>query len=258
MRSTLERLRGAPLGRALIAAVLLSLLASAPASAQRGVRARDERARSLFREGLEFADHDDWERAVQRFRAALELRDTPAIRFNLARSLSRMGRLLEALDELANVLANREVQEDVRTMAQSLRTELEPRLGQLVVVVQNAEDDTHVTVDGRALARERFGLPTPTDPGVRVARLMRGTAQLDLEEVDVPEGGLSRVVLEGVGSAVTIAPPAAANDDALIWGLIAGGLVVAAALAITLGVVFGMGANQPSMGDFSPPILEFE
>ena len=44
----------------------------------------------------------EWERAVQRFRVALEHRESAPVRYNLAISLARMGRLVEAIAEPYN------------------------------------------------------------------------------------------------------------------------------------------------------------
>lgn len=243
--------------------VLTLWSAAAPCAAQ---EAEDEgttaRARQLFAEGLELADGGDWERAVQRFRRALDLREAAPVRFNLATSLANMGRLVEALAELNAVLSDPEADEAVRASATALRDELRPRLGGLVVEVQGDIEDAHVTVDGRPW--EAVGDAAPADPGIRVVRLLREMTELDIEEADVVSGEVARVTLEmpGVpesepGSVMDGAAPAAeGGDDGWIWGIAVGAVMVAIGAAVVTGVVLMDQGPATTMGDFMPPTLE--
>jgi tetratricopeptide (TPR) repeat protein len=215
------------------------------------------RARSLFNEGLAYADNGDWDLAVQRFRAALDLRESANIRFNLAQSLVRMGRLVDALEELQRIDADPEVAEELRASAAQLRARLEPRLGRLTVEVAGDASGTHVVIDSRPI--EHSSTAVLTDPGVRITRLLRGMITLDVEEVAVPEGREARVILEvpridplGHGQ-----PRASRGDDALIWGLVIGSIALAAVGAIVAVGVF-LATQAPSNGDFGPPILEID
>ncbi|MEM9319022.1 MAG: tetratricopeptide repeat protein [Pseudomonadota bacterium] len=177
-------------------------VAAAPALAQPegpvigSEQAVSEQARTLFQQGLGFADRGDWERAVERFRHALELRDTPNVRYNLAQSLAQMGRLVEALEELDRVLSFESASDDVREAATSLKADLQPRLGHLLIRVNEELEGSQVTIDGRPIGSPRPPGNVATDPGVRVVRLLRDAEELDVEEVDVPEGGEASVVLE--------------------------------------------------------------
>ena len=227
---------------------------------------RTERARTLFGEGLELADAGDWDRAVHRFRRALELRAAAPIRYNLATSLARMGRLVEALEEVEAILEDPEADEEVQAASRTLQAELTPRLGRLSVTIRGDASGTLVTVDGRPW--ESLGEPIAADPGIRVARLMRDTDELDVEEVDVPEGGAARVQLEvpmptriaAPDLAVTEEPGAEGGDDGLIIGLVVGAGVLAVGAAVLIGVLVGtsQGGPSPRMGDFMPGVLEFE
>jgi hypothetical protein len=175
-----------------------------------------------------------------------------------------MGRLVEALEELGRVLADPTAADDVREGAARLRDELLPRLGRLTVEVRGASEDTIVTIDGRPLPRDAIGGPAPTDPGVRVARLVRGTDELDVQEVDVPEGGSAHVLLAIAPMPVVPvreeepAPVAQGSDDAWIWGIVIGAVVLVTGGAAVLGWALTDSGPQPSMGDFAPPVLEFD
>jgi len=194
-----------------------------------------EEARALFAEGLALADRNEWTHAVQRFRAALEHREAAPVRFNLAISLARMGRLVEALEELDRVLASEDADEDVRRESTLLREEIAPRLGRLMVGVEGGAQGAHVTVDGRPWAT--LGIFAPADPGVRVVRLVEGNEELDIEETDVPEGGEAEVRLEHPLPAPVEAAPEEGSDDSWIWGTVVGVVIVAVGAAIVTGVV---------------------
>jgi hypothetical protein len=215
-----------------------------------------EQARALFNDGLAFAEHSDWERAAQRFRAALELRESANIRFNLAQSLAHMGRLLEALEESARVLEDESADQQVRNAAGALSASIRPRLGLLVVEVRGDAADTQVTVDGRPLLPEQIGVALPSDPGVRIARLLRGAIELDMAEVDVPRGRQAHVLVEAPASAASV--PESGWDDGWTWAIAISSVVVVAAAAIVIGFAVADPMLNGSSGDFGPPTLEIE
>lgn len=212
-----------------------------------------EEARRLFEEGLDFADSDDWERAVERFRRALTLRESAPIRYNLARSLASLGRVTEALEEVARILAEPGASAEAREAATELRSELRARLGRLMVVVRGESSDAHVTIDGRPLRPEALGAPAVVGAGVRVARLVRGADELDIAEVDVPAGGTAAVVLE----APTVQRPTPGGDDWIAPVVIVVAALLAGAAVIT-GVLIADAGPQPAVGDFLPAMLEFD
>lgn len=244
--------------------LLVTVSGASHARAQAASDDATERARALFAEGLDLADAGDWERAVHRFRRALELRDAAPVRYNLATSLARMGRLLEALEEVDRVVAMPDAEPEVRAAAEQLRTENTPRLGRLSVLVEGDAEGTHVTVDGRPWGG-RPGVAAAADPGVRVVRLMRDMTELDLEEADVPEGGSTTVRLEVEGLSAShgarSTPEEASgggSDDAWIWGVVIAVVALAAGGAVLTGVLLGDQGPQPSTGDFMPPVLEID
>lgn len=211
-------------------------LVSAHASAQDGAElsaeeaAEIQQARALFEEGLELSDRGEWERAVSRFRSALELRESPRVRTNLAISLARMGRLVEANEEAARVLATPDLEDEVAREASLLTEEIAPRLGALQVDVDGELGDAHVTVDGRPWTI--LGQPAPADPGMRVVRLVEGDTELDIEEAEVIAQQLARVLL-----ARPVAAAEAESDDTWIWATVIGVSIVAVGAAVVTGVV---------------------
>lgn len=209
---------------------LLASLAATPCAAQEADDADTEAARTLFEEGLSFADRGEWERAVQRFRAALEHRASARVHYNLAMSLARMGRLVEALAAIDAVLEDPDTDARVREESSLLREEVMPRLGRLNVSVEGGVGEANVTVDGRPwLTVDVFA---PADPGVRVVRLVQGDLELDIEEADVPEGGEASVTLEHPDPVVE-----ENEDDTWIWATVIGAVLVAVGAAVVTTVV---------------------
>ncbi len=94
----------------------------APAAAED--EAATERARELFSEGIGFVEEEQWEPAAERFRAALALKDAPAVRYNLALSLNELGQASEARELVEGVLADPETPPDVRAQAEALASEI--------------------------------------------------------------------------------------------------------------------------------------
>lgn len=211
--------------------VLGLVLAAAPASAQ-PAPSPEAQARALFQEGLRFADHGDWERAVHRFRRALAARASAPIRYNLARSLAQLQRSAEALLELERLRGDASAGEEVQAAAARLRAEIERRRARLIVEVRGEAGGALVTVDGLPIRADEVGTPTPVDPGVRVARLLRGAQPLDVQEVEVPRGGLARVVLQAG------APPAetSGQTDGWVLPVAVGAVLVAVAASVAIGV----------------------
>ncbi len=215
------------------------------------------RARALFEDGLARADAGDWLGAAQRFQWALEVRATPPIRYNLAHSLSRLGRLVEALAQIESVLGDSAAADEVQDAARRLKGEIEPRLGALIVEVSGDIDGTRVLVDSRPLDHERIGSPIPIDPGMRIARLLRGDREIDRMEADVPAGGSARLHLQSTSAERSSdAPPR--SDDTWIWALTIGAIALAIGAGIAIGVAATQTGPQPTMGDFMPSLVEFD
>lgn len=163
----------------------------APATADADVR----RARALFAEGVALADREQWEEAEQRFREAQRLRASPSIAFNLALTLGHLGRLVEADELLAQVLADAETTDEIRTGARRRRAEIEPFIGRLTIRLRGPRTGVRVTVDGRPIAEERLREPLLVDPGRHEVVALRGDRAVARQSVELREDTL-RVSVE--------------------------------------------------------------
>lgn len=191
-------------------------------------------ARALFEEGLALADRGAWPEAADRFRRAHGVRSSPPIRFNLAHSLSRIGRVVEAVEMLHGVEGDVQAAPDVRASARELRARLERRLGRLHVEVSGAPDDARIVLDETELPPEAAGVAFPVDPGAHSVRLMSGSSEIDAEDVEVREGGEVRVTL-GTGAGDESSEGSVLGE---LWFWAAVGLV-AASVAVAALIVAG-------------------
>jgi hypothetical protein len=275
----LPRLRAALLG-------LLVLCCSARAAAQANESdpGRDASARSLFEEGVKFAEQSQWENAVDRFRRALSLRNSSVITYNLATALIERGKLVEASELLRKVEQDEKVDASMKQSAQKQRAALADRIGRIAVVVHGKQPGDVVRLDDAELLDAQLGVDIPIDPGSHQLRIARGADTLDQQSVEVAPGGGAQVTLvapaelapeaaaatavETQPSAAPQAAPAAlggtpSDSPALTsrWWFWTGiGAVVVG--AVVVGVVLAANGGSQSApaykGDFTPRSLNVE
>ncbi len=248
-----------------------SVQAQARGTAERPVNEMSEAerqalARDQFTQGMRHARHNRWQQAADRFARALELKETPQIRYNLAESLVHLGRLVEASEQLRIIEEGEDVPPDVARPATALRGTVEERLGRLRIDVRNMRTGVHVTLDGRDLPDAVIGVDHPVDPGRHLARLSVDDGEvIQSEEVMVADGATEVVQLVApalppvaVGDAGAQPADVAEDGDGggSLWWLwttlalaVVGGGVVAAYFIVN-------DMQSPTQGDFMPGVLE--
>jgi hypothetical protein len=136
--------------------VLLALLcASTIARAdnapwETGVPAEQQaRANAIFAEGNELFTRLAHAAALEKYKAAIALWDHPMIRFNMAVTLIRLDRVVEAADELERALRFGEAPftPDLYEQARNYQLLLKNQLGELRVICETPE--TKVMLDGK-------------------------------------------------------------------------------------------------------------
>ncbi len=176
-------------------------------------------ARALADEGFAFYGQGKYSDALERFDRADALVNAPTVKLLAARTLEKLGRLVEAAERYRSITilqfddkapdAFRDAQD---TAAKELAA-LTPRIPTIELVVEGAgAQAATVTLDGKVFPRALIGVKTPLNPGVhRVeADTPMSSATLDLK---VDEKQAARAVLalkpkaaaEGSGDVVT--PP---------------------------------------------------
>jgi hypothetical protein len=216
---------------------------SRAAAAEPAADVVQESARALADEGANaFAAHDD-ERALTLFQRAYMLVPAPTIALFEARTLGRLGRLLEARAayvRLARTEAAPGSPEAFRAAIESGRVELsqlEARIPRLHVAIEGKlEPGSTVLLDERPLEPRLLRGPLLIDPGAHSLQLRTARG-----------GGAPAhfVVVEGQTEHVRLSPPhQAAPDSQRTWSFVAFGVGGA---GLTLGIVAGavaLGAHE--------------
>jgi hypothetical protein len=232
------------------------ILLATPASTALAQDAEDgrEQARQLFSQGVEASQNEDWETAASRFEQALEHYRAPTIEYNLASAYLELGRLGEAGDLTASILANPETEEDTRALTEELDRVIAERAGTLTIEVDGeANAGATVTIDGRELPPERVGVPRHESPGTHSVVLTRADASTEERSVTVSQGSPARA---------TFGPPLLGGEDdggdslfedPVFWA-VAGGAVLLTVIIVVAAVAAG--PNEVG-GDYDPPVLRF-
>jgi hypothetical protein len=188
--------------------ILLAVVLATPPSLAQPTQADTAAARALFTEGRELAQREDWPAAVDRFRRALGLRPSPAIRYNLAASLVHVGKLVEASELCRAVLRDAPERDPARAPAQALLREIEPQLVQLTINLEGDAAAATVLLDGEPFSAERIGVATPIDPGAHTIVVRRGRQEAT-RRIDLAPGGEAGLTLTVPIEAAVSAPDAA-------------------------------------------------
>lgn len=233
---------------------------------------RSAMARALFERGVERARAGDLERAADLFRRAHALRPGSGIAYNLASALARLGRLVEASEQLQWVIRADETTPEMRASAETTIAQLAPRLSHLRIVLDGSREGVSLTLDGHPLALAVLDESVPIDPGAHRVAALRGHAEVAGVDVSLAEGESDEIALAVPPSVpVQLAPALALHapeepappprDDLswLLWTGIAVAVVAAAAVTTTVLVVDQQGAaSMPVSGTTLPAVLEWD
>ncbi|MCB9594079.1 MAG: hypothetical protein H6719_15200 [Sandaracinaceae bacterium] len=241
--------------------VALIALASAPAAAQEASADATARARDLFAEGVQCVQREDWACAEDRFRQALELREAPAVRYNLASAIYEQGRYPEAAALNRQVLDDPETTPEIRQHAIELREAMNEEGALARVVVTGAPEDAELRVDGYALSSEDWA-EVPVAPGSRTFALYSGDRQLSEIHVEAEGGRPLSVALNVVASPEEAAQggggggiDTAIFEDPIFWGVVGGSVAVVIIVIVIVAVAASAGTEGPIEGDFQPGVL---
>lgn len=161
------RWRGGPILLALLSALALARQARAqpaPAGAPEGEADGKSRARAKLVEGGELLKQGEYQGALDRFKEAYGLFQSPKIFYNFGLAYIGLGRNADAMEAFDKFLGEAlDASADLRANAERHRTLLSQKVGTLVVEcdVTGAE----VAVDGRPLGVTPLKTPAHLDPG---------------------------------------------------------------------------------------------
>jgi hypothetical protein len=198
-------------------AICLGLLTySATALAQD--KASISTARELAKQGFQAYDEGRYEEAVEKSRAAYEVVRVPTLAVNLARALTKLGRLIEASElyleatQLPRSEPWQAVQDEALRDAERERAELLPRIPRLRIIIEGADQaQLTVTIDNQKVPASLVGTEQMVDPGQRVVVGKRGPEEAR-EIVSAKAGEHLQVKLRFAGDPPVV-PPGVASPD---------------------------------------------
>ena len=221
-------------------------------------------ARALFADGVRYAGGGEFERAVIAFRRAKEIKDAPAIRYNLASALFETGGLVEAAKEAQTVADDPEAPAELSERASVLVREIRRQLATLTIRLGGEADG--VRVDDRLLTAEELRGPISLEPGTHTVVGLRQGRETTRRELEIPAGGQAHIDVSVIPSPVETAaatPPTADPEpgttlvkDWRFWTVVGAGVVAVVTVIIIIAAVSG-GTEDPAMGDFQPGVLEW-
>jgi hypothetical protein len=251
--------------------------ASTPAPSDGAASTDIERARALFKQGVELARDRDFANAAARFREALALHEAPAVQYNLAAALSHLREHAEAFNLCQQVMRNAAAPADVQEHSRKLSEQIMPSTARLTVLASAGGGTPEIAVDGEPLPGALLGVVRAVAPGTHTVTAEREQQRFFERAVTIPSGtaaivDVSLIVSESVIVQkelveVTRAPDPVADDHGSsrkrrrrLWSGIAAGLVaVGAGVAVAL-VLSKPGAQTeaPVSGTLTPGVLTWK
>lgn len=219
-----------------------------PPPPQRADDATRAAARRLAEEGLGLFDTGRYAEALDRFERAAAAVKAPTLTLMAARSLVKLGRLVEASERY---VATSTMQLDAgasgafhtaQTDAAKERAALLPRIPTLVIDLGAGPETATVTLDGKALSAALAGAPIPVDPGEHTV-VVRRDGEARTERATLKEGESRRLAF-----AVAAPPPGGSALRTVGWvGVAAGGAGLVAG-AIVGGVLLSTKSRLDAAG----------
>jgi hypothetical protein len=183
-------------------------------------------ARDLAGQGAEAFEHQDYKTALDRFDRAYTLVPVPSIVIMQARSLAKLGRILEALDKYEKTQrmpltddapdAFKQAVSDARREGEELWRHV-PRLTIHVRVSPVSPNDLTVLLDSRQLPGALLDISQPTDPGpheisVKAAGYETETRSVTLEVGDRVTLDIPLVAQKQVVKPLPLSPSSSLSD----------------------------------------------
>lgn len=243
------------------------LLAGAPTTLHAQSGGEVERARELFTDGVALIAEERWAEAAQRFRAVREIRDTTAVRYNLAVTLEQTGQVVEAVELFRDVIGDESFDRANREEAERLLERAEARIARLTVQIVEPPDGGQVTIDDEVVDEASLSGPVSVDPGAHEVVLALDGEAIDSTTVTLGDGESRTVELDGTHASGDPDPallqeeptePAEPSvfDQWWFWATAIGVVVVGVTVAVIAASVDG--GSDPVSGNLQPGILEIE
>jgi len=196
--------------------LLASLIACAALSLPKPARAEPSSAeisaaKHAFEEALVAEGDQRWADAAQNLRQAIAVKDTPGLRFHLARCEAELGRLVEAAleyDRAEELIAHGVKAPDVQKLLGPARSDLQRRLPRLTLEVPADVQVPLITVDRQPYPASELALGLPLNPGLHQVRVQAAGRRPFERALNLKEG--DRIALSAV--LPVAAPPGGPSD----------------------------------------------
>jgi tetratricopeptide (TPR) repeat protein len=158
----------------------------------------DTRARDEARAGVEAAERGSWSEALAAFRRSYALAPEPAMLLNIASAEAQTGDLLSAAEDYRKVLRAQEPElaAEQRAAVERALERVERRLAHLRIVVRALRRGDRVELDGSPLAESAIDMELSVNPGLHVARVVRGETEVAHRVRTLADGESVAIVLE--------------------------------------------------------------
>ena len=184
-QSSLWRYRVSKLRAGFIASLFVLLSSGVALADEESDKAR---AKGLFAEAQALSEAGKYVEACSKFEESVKLHAGVGNQYQLADCWEKIGRTASAYEVFLKVVAKtRELgQPDREKAAQERADALAPKLTRLRIEVKALPNDFSLTRNGKAIAREDFGVPAPIDPGVQKLHASAPGKAAWSQEVEVP------------------------------------------------------------------------
>lgn len=155
-----------------------------------------DEARRAFADGRILMEERRFREAIEKFRMAAQVKETPGLRYYVAYCLEQLGELLEAQREYARsaeLLAEFEAN-DVRELLPEAQDRVNRALPSLTIV-DTAPGDV-VQVDGSVV---RAGEAVRVNPGQRTVRVIRADHSVAERSIELGRGQVERISVSALG-----------------------------------------------------------
>ena len=224
--------RGIPIARRrprwLVAPVLIFLaIRTAPGHAQGADAEMRTVAREMARQGADAFDQRDYATALDRLTRAFSLFRAPTISLMQARSLARLGRLVEALDKYEETQrlplgdeppdAFLKAVGEAKDETQDLRARV-PRISIQVRAVHGRLDGLSVQLDGKPVPSALLDVERPIDPGMHQVTVKANTYDPVVRQAELAEGDrvAIQIALDVPRKSQPMGGPEATSPNALL------------------------------------------
>ncbi len=197
-------------------ALLVALALAIPASAQPVDDATRNAARELAHRAGEAYKTGDYEKAQDLYHRSYALIPAPTLSLREARSLVKLGRLVEAAEAYVRTTRTPLEADSPRPFRDAVQQaydelgKLRPRIPQLKIVVKGQEKDDGrltVTMDGKPVAAALIGVSGPANPGKHTLTATTESGATANGSVTLKEGELKSIELDLDHSKVGAASP---------------------------------------------------